>query len=63
MTIPKLNFFETMIMAKNGNADAQFILGLMYNEGKGVPQDYTKAVQWFQPQPIRGSRKRNTTSA
>ena len=28
-------------------ADAQFHLGLMYDFGKGVPQDRTEAAKWF----------------
>ena len=34
-------------LAENGNALAQFNLGIMYNDGKGVPQDYVKAVIWY----------------
>lgn len=34
-------------LAEHGNADAQFRLGLMYREGKGVPQDDKQAVAWF----------------
>jgi hypothetical protein len=26
---------------------AQFNLGMMYGNGKGVPQDYSKAVKWY----------------
>jgi FOG: TPR repeat, SEL1 subfamily len=55
MTIPKLNFFETMIMAENGNARAQFALGVMYHEGKGMPQDYAKAVRWFRDAANQGN--------
>ena len=33
-------------LAKQGNADAQYNLGVMYNEGKGVPQDDKTAVMW-----------------
>ena len=36
---------KTLQSAKQGNADAQFNLGLMYDSGRGVRQDYTKAVQ------------------
>ncbi len=32
--------------AKQGHADAQFHLGLMYNKGKGVPQNSAKALKW-----------------
>ena len=34
-------------LAKQGNADAQYNLGVMYNEGKGVPQDDKTAVKWY----------------
>ena len=33
--------------AEQGDAEAQYLLGLMYNEGKGVPQDYKEAVKWW----------------
>ena len=55
MTIPKPNFFETMTMAENGNADAQFAFGGMYVNGTGVSQDYTKAAQWFQAAADQGN--------
>ena len=34
-------------LAKQGDADAQFNLGLMYSTGQGVPQDDKTAVKWF----------------
>jgi uncharacterized protein len=34
-------------IAEQGNADAQLRLGLMYREGKGVPQDDKQALAWF----------------
>jgi TPR repeat protein len=34
-------------IAEHGNADAQLRLGLMYREGKGVPQDDKQAVVWL----------------
>ncbi len=34
-------------LAEQGNANAQFFLGLMYGNGLGVPQDYAKAQQWW----------------
>ncbi len=33
--------------AEKGNAEAQFRLGLMYREGKGVAQDGKLAADWF----------------
>ena len=34
-------------LAEQGNADAQFELGSMYDRGKGVPKDYKEAVKWY----------------
>ena len=34
-------------LAEQGNSSAQFNLGVMYDNGKGVPQDYVKARVWF----------------
>jgi len=33
--------------AEQGNADAQFFLGFMYDAGRGVPQDYAQAHMWY----------------
>ena len=33
--------------ADQGNAGAQFCLGLMYENGQGVAQDYVRAHMWF----------------
>ena len=33
--------------ADQGNASAQFYLGVMFDEGKGVPQDYAEAAKWY----------------
>jgi len=34
-------------LARQGNADAQFHLGVMYEFGEGVPQDYKEAARWY----------------
>ena len=34
-------------LAEQGDASAQFILGFMYYNGRGVPQDYAAAVRWY----------------
>ena len=33
--------------AEQGDASAQFNLGLKYYNGEGVPQDYQEAVKWY----------------
>ncbi len=44
--------FETALkewtpLAERGNASAQYNLGLMYEDGTVVPQDYIEALKWF----------------
>lgn len=41
-------------LAEQGDADAQYNLGLMYHRGKGVPQDYAKAVKWYRTAAEQG---------
>ena len=35
------------LSAEQGNANAQLFLGGMYDEGRGVTQDYKEAVKWY----------------
>ncbi|MDG6234934.1 sel1 repeat family protein, partial [Glaesserella parasuis] len=35
-------------LAEQGIAEAQFNLGLMYEKGDGVNQDYHQAAKWYQ---------------
>ncbi len=41
-------------LAEQGNAIAQYNLGLMYGKGQGVPQDYAEAVQWYRKAAEQG---------
>ena len=34
-------------LAEQGYDSAQYNLGFMYRNGKGVPQDYAEAVKWY----------------
>ena len=40
--------------AEQGNASAQHDLGLMYDNGEGVPQDDTQAVAWYRQAADQG---------
>jgi TPR repeat protein len=33
--------------AEQGDADAQYTLGVMYERGEGVTQDYKQAIKWY----------------
>jgi len=65
--IKKLNFYISQMTklrptdltdisnaAKQGDADAQNNLGLMYVKGNGVPQDYAEAAKWFRKAAEQG---------
>ena len=41
-------------LAGQGNADAQTILGIMYDYGQGVPQDEVQALDWYLRAAIQG---------
>jgi TPR repeat protein len=43
--------------AAQGNTEAQTTLGHLYNNGRGVPQDYTKARQWYEKAAALGDMK------
>ena len=40
-------FLETSIVAEQGDAEAQYDLGIMYANGQGAPKDYKKSAKWF----------------
>ena len=45
---------ELRPLAEQGDADAQYNLGLMYDKGYGVPQDYGQARQWYEKAAAQG---------
>ena len=40
---------------QQGNAGAQLDLGFMYDNGYGVPQDYTEAIKWYRKAAEQGN--------
>ena len=54
----KYNYSEAFkfcsVAAEQGHAEAQFNLGVMYDNGQGVKQDYFKAVEWYQKAAEQG---------
>jgi hypothetical protein len=48
ISVKKPNEVESLLRAANqGGAEAQNDLGIMYENGSGVPQDYATAVAWY----------------
>lgn len=41
-------------LAVQGGAYAQFMLGALYENGDGVPQDYVEAVKWYRLSAAQG---------
>jgi TPR repeat protein len=41
-------------LAEQGNAEAQFNLGLLYDRGRGLPKDKQEAVRWYRRSAMQG---------
>jgi TPR repeat protein len=41
-------------LAEEGEAGAQYLMGLIHNWGRGVPQDYFAAVNWYHRAAVQG---------
>ena len=52
----KVAEFQTK-MAKKGSVSAQFILGEMYQEGRGVKQNYQTSLEWFKKAQSNGHKQ------
>ena len=48
------DFMKLKRSAEQGNAEAQYKLGLMYDIGKEVDQDYQKAFEWYEKSANQG---------
>ena len=44
-------------VAVQGDADAQYNLGIMYRDGEGVPEDYAQAATWFRKAAVQGDAR------
>jgi TPR repeat protein len=42
-------------LAEGGDARAQYMVGLAYDLGNGVPQDHAKAANWYRKAAIQGA--------
>ena len=48
-------------LATQGDADSQYILGMMYDGGEGVPQDRAQAAQWYEQAAAQGLAEAQVT--
>jgi TPR repeat protein len=44
-------------LAEQGDPSAQFRLGLLYENGNGVPRDFAKARLWYEKAAVQGEAK------
>jgi TPR repeat protein len=44
----------SLTTAEQGDAQAQYNLGIMYDNGQDVPQDYTAAASWYRKAAEQG---------
>ena len=50
-------------LAEHGDAPTQYLLGVMYDTGEGVQQDYQEAVRWYQRAAEQGHAQAQYTLA
>ena len=53
----KTSYKLMLPLAKKGLAQAQYNLGVMYGNGKGVAKDYSKAIKWWNLAADQGNGK------
>jgi len=46
---------QLALAAEQGHADAQYNLGMMYDNGHGVTQDYVRAMEWYRKSANQGN--------
>lgn len=56
-------FQEFQVLAMQGHVDAQNNLGVLYNTGKGIPQNYAEAAHWYLLAAERGHPDAQTNIA
>ena len=44
-----------VLLSDRGDASAQYHLGVMYDTGEGVPQDFSEAIKWFRKAADQGN--------
>ena len=53
---PETEFDKQLKAAAQGDAAAQYNLGVMYAEGEGVAKDTVKAVEWYKKAAAQGDK-------
>jgi TPR repeat protein len=53
----ELDIPSLRIRAEGGEAEAQYLLGVMYFTGRSLPQDYKEAYRWARPAADQGEAR------
>ena len=48
------NVDDCLVRAERGNSSAQYNLGVLYDNGRGVRKDYKEAVKWYRKSAEQG---------
>ena len=51
------DFDDCRVQAEQGHSKAQYNLGLLYYNGRGVRKDYKEAVKWYRRSAEQGHSK------
>jgi TPR repeat protein len=54
---PKSSLEELLAKAEKGDVEAQFKLGVVYESGKGVPQNFAESIKWTRKAAEQGYAK------
>ncbi len=57
------HFNDCQKKAERGDALAQYNLAVMYDDGRGIPQDFQKAIYWYTKAAKQGDTKAQTSVA
>ena len=50
----KVNFDNCLLLAEQGDVEAQYNLGVLYGSGQGIIQDYKQALKWYRKSAEQG---------
>lgn len=50
-------YIRLLPLARGGNPEAQYALGYMYFNGKGVTEDKKVGIEWMQKSAMQGNKK------
>ena len=54
---PELGFYWFLKSAMQGDGDAQYAVGLCYEEGMGVEVDLDEALEWYARSAKQGNKE------